>query len=230
MGLLLAAADVDGPLRWRWLLTDGAGGPPLADHQVDLDPASAEVARFADLYRYVRSYAAPDRVVSDGARFVAESGAWAGSEVLGASIGSAIVTAAGAGPLTVRVQVPVALDRILLWPLELAHVNGVPLAARGDVTLVYDIAPATPAGKAPAAKNETGEALRVLAVFSQPTKTSVLALRRERYALSQLIRKIGRKNAVVQLQVEQYGVTRERLAEIADDGDGWDILHLSGHG
>ena len=28
----------------------------------------------------------------------------------------------------------------------------------------------------------------------------------------------------------QYGATRERLKEIADDGDGWDVLHLSGHG
>ena len=230
MGLLLAAVDIDGPLRWRWLLTDGADGPPLADHPVDLRRESAEVARFADLYRYVRSYAAPDRVVSDGARFVAESGAWAGRKLLGESIGAAIVAAAGAGTLTVRVHVPAALDRVLLWPLELAHVNGIPLAARGDVTLVYDVATTAHADKAPAAKNETGDALRVLAVFSQPTKTSVLALRRERYALSQLIRQIGRKNAVVQLQVVQYGATRDRLAEIADDGDGWDVLHLSGHG
>jgi CHAT domain-containing protein len=30
--------------------------------------------------------------------------------------------------------------------------------------------------------------------------------------------------------VVQYGVTRERLAEIAGSGDGWDVLHLSGHG
>ena len=235
MGLLLAAVDIEGPLRWRWLLTDGVDGPPLADHPVDLRRESAEVARFADLYRYVRSYAAPDRVVSDGARFVAESGAWAGRELLGESIGSAILAATGAGPLTVRVHVPAGLDRVLLWPLELAHANGIPLAARGDVTLVYDIATAVPADKvpadkAPAAKNEAGEALRVLAVFSQPTKTSILALRRERYALSQLIRQIGRKNAVVLLQVVQYGVTRDRLAEIADDGDGWDVLHLSGHG
>ena len=34
----------------------------------------------------------------------------------------------------------------------------------------------------------------------------------------------------MELRVVQYGVTRERLAEIADDGDGWDVLHLSGHG
>lgn len=71
MGLLLAAVDVDGPLRWRWLLSEEKSDLPLADHQVDLSAEPAEVARFADLYRYARSYAAPDRVVSDGARFVA---------------------------------------------------------------------------------------------------------------------------------------------------------------
>ena len=71
----------------------------------------------------------------------------------------------------------------------------------------------------------------MLAVFSQPTETSVLALRRERYALERLIRRIAaRQRAKVELRVVQYGVTRERLAEIADDGDGWDVLHLSGHG
>ena len=72
--------------------------------------------------------------------------------------------------------------------------------------------------------------LRVLAVFSQPTRTSVLALRRERYALARLIRQLGRQRAKVTLRVAQYGVTRQRLREIAEDGDGWDILHLSGHG
>src|ERR1700678_711198 len=35
---------------------------------------------------------------------------------------------------------------------------------------------------------------------------------------------------MVELAVVQYGVTREKLAEIADSGDGWDVLHLSGHG
>ena len=80
-------------------------------------------------------------------------------------------------------------------------------------------------GKAPV----SGE-LRVLAVFSQPTRTSVLALRRERYALARLIRQLGRQRAKVTLRVAQYGVTRQRLREIAEDGDGWDVLHLSGHG
>ena len=74
-------------------------------------------------------------------------------------------------------------------------------------------------------------ALRMLAVFSQPSQTSVLALRQERYALTRLIRRItARERAVVELRVVQYGVTRERLAEIAAASAGWDVLHLAGHG
>ena len=84
------------------------------------------------------SYAAPDRWAEDGARFVRAAGAWAGRELLGESVGAAIMAEA---PVTVRVKVPAALGPVLLWPLELAHVAGKPLAAYGDVTLVYDIAP-----------------------------------------------------------------------------------------
>ena len=40
----------------------------------------------------------------------------------------------------------------------------------------------------------------MLAVFSQPTRTSVLALRRERYALSRLIRRTARQRLMVELQ------------------------------
>jgi hypothetical protein len=224
MGLVLEAVEVAGPLRWRWLLREEETGNPLADHAVSLDPGLDEVARFRDLYGYVRSYAAPDRRIEDGARFVGEAGAWAGRELLGESVGAAIVAEA---PVTVRVAVPAALDFVLLWPLELAHAGGKPLAAQGDVTLVYDIAPDAPARL----KSEVGDALRMLAVFSQPTRTSVLALRRERYALSRLIGRIAaHERAVVRLQVVQYGVTRGRLEQIADSSDGWDVLHLSGHG
>jgi hypothetical protein len=223
MGLLLEAVEAEGPWRWRWLLSDEETGNPIADHMVRLDPESVEVTRFTDLYDYVDFYATPGRRAKDGARFVAAAGAWAGRELLGDAIGSAI---AAESPVTVRVKVPASLDSVLLWPLELAHADGSPLAARGDVTLVYDIAPDAP----PLRKAETGESLRVLAVFSQPTRSSLLALRRERYALGQLIRRLRRGRAMVTLQVVQYGATRERLAEIAEDGDGWDVLHLSGHG
>jgi CHAT domain len=224
MGVLLQAVDVAGPLRWRWVLSDEETGSPLADHEVGLESAADQVERFQDLHSYVRSYAVPDRRYEDEARFVTDAGAWAGRAVLGESVGAAIVAYA---PTTVRVRVPRSIESVILWPLELAHVGGRPLAMRGDVSFVYEI----DHDKLAARKAEVGEALRILAVFSQPTRTSVLALRRERRALSQLIRRIAaRERAAITLKVVQYGVTRERLSAIADSGDGWDLLHLSGHG
>ena len=223
--LRLQMVDVTGPSRWRWLLSDGETGALLADHDVDLVPAPGEVARFQDLYGYSRLYAAPDRRVSDESLIVERAGAWGGRDLLGKSVGSAIVATAAGGPVTVQVTATAPAERVLLWPLELSHVGGKPLAARGDVTFVYDI------GGAGQQKEGVEQALRVLAVFSQPTQTSVLALRRERHALTQLIRRIAvRERATVEIQVVQYGVTRERLSQIADSDGGWDVLHLSGHG
>jgi CHAT domain len=217
--LVLQAVEVRGPGRWRWLLTDEATGNSLADHEVTLDADAAEMAAFGDVYGWVRSYAAPDRRAEDEARLIAGLGAWAGRELLGERVGAAIANAA---PVTVRVTAGFAAG----WPLELAQVGGVPLAARGDVSLVYGAAAEPEMVKAPVAG-----ALRVLAVFSQPTKTSVLALRRERYALGKLIRRlVATRRRMVELRVVQYGVTRERFAEIVDTADGWDVLHLSGHG
>ena len=237
MGLVLRAADASSPRRWRWLLTDEETGETLADHGVYLtEQSSDELAAFKDLYGYTRWRSAPDRQVEDGARIVANAGAWAGRELLGERVGAAIAAAA---PVTVRVIAPAPADDVMLWPLELAHANGRPLAARGDVSLVYDLG--IPAGPVPAGAGSGGDnsagkpgpvaPFRILAVFSQPGQTSVLALRRERHELTRLIRQItARECAIVELRVAQYGVTRERLAEIASDAAGWDVLHLSGHG
>jgi len=222
VGLLLQMVDVVSDLAWRWLLTDEDTGSALADHTVSLDPDDADLAAFSDLYRYLRDNAVPDRRVPSEIALVARVGTWIGREVLGSSVGQAIVAAA---PVTVRVQVPPRAEFMVFRPLELAHVGGVPLASRGDVTLVFDF-PGTTGPKAPVA-----DRLRMLAVFSLPTSTSALALRRERYELSHLIRRLAaRERRVVELRVLQYGVTRERLAEIVESEDGWDLLHLSGHG
>lgn len=223
MGLVLQAVDVTSPYRWRWLLSDEKTGRPLADHLVSLDPLAEEVEAFRDLYQYARWRAVPDRRASDQVKIVAAAGAWAGRELLGEVVGATIAAEA---PVTVRVSVPAPAEQVLMWPLELAHANGRPLAARGDVTFVYDIAAGGVRRKDP-----VGGTLRVLAVFSQPTRTSVLALRRERFELARLFRRIAaRERAAVELRIVQYGVTRDRLAEIADSGNGWDVLHLAGHG
>ncbi len=223
MGLLLQAVDVAGRHRWRWLLVDERSGAALADHPVDLDPRAAETEAFEDLYRFLRWRADPDRRVASEAELVGRVGAWIGSAALGEQVGRAIVVAA---PVTVRVQVPAGAEFLAFRPWELAHVGGVPLAARGDVVLVYDLP-----GPAGVAKAPVGDALRMLAVFSLPTATSALALRRERYELSRLVRRVAaRGRRRVELEVAQYGVTRARLGDRAESGDGWDVLHLSGHG
>ena len=111
MGLLLEAVDVEGPLTWRWLLREAETGNPLADQPVRIDRESDDVVRFRDLYAYLDEYAAPDRWTEDGTRFVDLAGKWAGRDLLGAALGAAILDEA---PVTVRVQVPVELDEVLL--------------------------------------------------------------------------------------------------------------------
>ena len=228
--LRLEVRDFEGPLRWRWLLSEEGSGAPLADHQVDLAGAPGEFAAFTDLYRYLRHYAVRDRRTTSETEIAARVGAWAGPVVLGRSVCDAIVSAA---PVTVRVVVPERAGFLLSWPLELAHAGGRPLATRGDVTLAYDLAP-DPAGRGPEGVPGTtpgGRGLRMLAVFSLPTAMSVLALRRERFELARLVRRIAaRQRRRVELTVVQYGATRERVAAVAEAGDGWDVLHLSGHG
>jgi tetratricopeptide (TPR) repeat protein len=224
VGLVLSVAEFAGPRRWRWLLADEETGQPLADHQVDLEGEPGEFEAFSSLYRYLRWHAVPDRRTASEAEIVARVGAWAGAAVLGERVGRAIVEAA---PVQVQVQVPAQAGFVLGWPLELAHAGGKPLAAYGDVTLAYDLGLPPGGGRAAARPDE----LRMLAVFSLPTQTSVLALRRERYELARLVRRIGaRQRRRVSLSLLQYGVTRRRLSELVDSGDGWDVLHLSGHG
>ena len=72
----------------------------------------------------------------------------------------------------------------------------------------------------------------MLAVFSLPTDEGALALRRERHELVWLLHHIAAANrAAIDLRVVQYGATEERLMKIlADDPEGWDIVHISGHG
>jgi tetratricopeptide (TPR) repeat protein len=227
--LRLEVRDSAGPLWLRWLLSEEGTGEPLADHLADLGGAPGEFAAFTDLYRYMRWNAVPDRRISSEADIAARVGTWAGEVVLGRAVCDAIVAAA---PVTVRVLVPERAAFVLSWPLELAYAGGRPLAARGDVTLAYELVPDLQGGPVEVVDAVLGSrGLRMLAVFSLPTATSVLALRRERYELVRLVRRIrARQRRQVELAVVQYGATRERLESVAEAGDGWDVLHLSGHG
>jgi hypothetical protein len=129
VGLVLRAVDVAGRWRWRWLLVDAETGAALADHQVDVDPHAVEAAAFDDLYRHLRWQAEPDRRLASEAELVARVGAWAGSAVLGERVGAAIVAAAGAGPVVVRVAVPAGAEFRQAQTLDRAVPAAVAVAA-----------------------------------------------------------------------------------------------------
>jgi hypothetical protein len=223
MSLVLRAIEVEvrNDTRWKWLLVDAAGNT-LAYQQVALVNGDADFAAFVDLGRYLRWKADPDRRTDSEVELVRRVGAWAGVQVLGVQIGQVLVDRS---PVAVRVEVPTDARFLLTYPLELAHAAGAPLARQG-VTVVWEVE----GERGAQAKQAVGDdRLRVLSLFSVPTGLSVLALRRERYELARLVRRVvARSGLAVQLEVLQYGVTRERLKTVAQQG--WDLLHISGHG
>jgi CHAT domain-containing protein len=220
--LQLEASEFAGPGRWLWTLT-GPGKKFLADHQVDLDVSRWEFEAFTDLQGYLYSHTAPDQWLEEEASVLAGVGAWAGEHVLGA-VGAALAGHRGPVRVTVKGGEPPEAEQVLFWPLELAHVKGKPLAARG-VTLVMD-----PPGADAVTALPVADRLRVLGLFSLPTGGMPLNLRRERQALVDMFAEIAGDGRAVEVRVLQYGVTRDRLQEVLEDAEGWDVIHISGHG
>ncbi len=218
--LRLEVRDYAGTASWRWVLTDAAGNF-LADHEVRLDPKDWQFEAFTDLPRYLWWHAAADRRREDEARIVGEVGEWIGAKVLG----PVALALAARRPATVTVTVPDDDARdILFRPLELAHAGGHPLAAQ-YVTLVM-----RPPGIAVADPAPVRGRLRVLGLFSLPDGGEALNLRRERQSLVQLVQRIRAQGKAADVRVLQYGVTRDRLRDVLDEAEGWDIIHISGHG
>jgi tetratricopeptide (TPR) repeat protein len=220
--LRLEASEFRDLTSWRWALT-GPGGSLVADHEARLDAGCWQFEAFGDLLGYLRWHAAPDRRLEDEARIVAEVGRWIGEEVLG-PVAAALVKSR---PATVRVIVPSEpreARSLLFRPLELAHVDGKPLSLQG-VTLVMQLS-----GNDQADVPPVRDRLRVLGLFSLPEGGQPLNLRQERYALVRLLDGIAAEGRAVDVRVLQYGVTRDRLRDVLKEDEGWDVIHISGHG
>ena len=70
----------------------------------------------------------------------------------------------------------------------------------------------------------------MLGLFSLPAGGRPLNLRRERHALVRCSAEIAAAGRAVDVRVLQYGVTRDRLREVLEEDEGWDVIHISGHG
>jgi hypothetical protein len=168
---VLRAVEVAGPSQWRWVLT-AESGRVLADHQVDLDIGTAEYEAFCDLIGHIDRHRLPHDPVGSETEAVDRVSTWISEHVFGRAL---LARFSG----TVRVIIPRDAEFLLSRPLELAKANGVPLARR-QVSLVYE-----PVGVSePDDKEDVAGSVRILALFSMPARSSVLALRRERYGLA----------------------------------------------
>jgi tetratricopeptide (TPR) repeat protein len=222
--LRLEVVEYTGPTRWDWVLS-GPDGRLLARHEARLDPHDPQYDAFTDLTAQLRWAAIPGRRTQDEAELVDEVGGWIGDQVLG-PVGAAMVAA---GPATVRVVLPAGARWLAFCPLELAHVDGRPIAVQ-DVTLVMQTGDETADGPPPApAAALARPRLRVLALFSLPGDGRPLNLRRERQALQRTFAGLGAGRAV-DVRMLQYGVTRARLTETLSEAGGWDVIHIAGHG
>jgi tetratricopeptide (TPR) repeat protein len=211
---------IDGT-RWRWELTDNRGGF-VADHQVQMDPTTREYDGFVDVSRYL-DYLQP---LSPPETQLAALGSWIGQEVFG-GLRAALWDRRVAPALAVRVIVPPRARDLLLRPFELARfADGTSFLEEG-VRFVYQLQEPS----ATVTDKEAAEgSLRVLAVFSLPVRANPLNLRRERHGLQRLVRDLNQTQGLaVELRVLQYGATRDTLTD-ALEGEGWDVIHLSGHG
>lgn len=223
VALRLEAQDVVGPNRWRWALT-GPGGRALARHDVRLDPNSPQYEASLDLPRNLRRHAAPDLLRIREAEIVRDAGRWLRKEVLG-PVADALCAAA---PTVAQVVVPADAPGLQNWPLELAWVGGRPLALR-HVTLVWQhvheavrpVDEPMPRGRRP---------VRILALFSLPEDSRALNLRRERQTLHRRFAEAARTGRGIEFHGLQYGVTRDRLRSVLARPEGWDLIHISGHG
>ncbi|MCA9941705.1 MAG: CHAT domain-containing protein, partial [Anaerolineales bacterium] len=221
--LHLTLTDYQSERQWRWLLQDERGNF-LGDHDVNL-PADAEYDGFRDPTRYL-AYHSAYRTAADS---LARLGAWIGAHVFGDLRGQ--LAASLVPPATpVHLHVSAAAQGVLFRPLELARfANGQSFTEAG-LRFIYRMAGAADPSRA-AAQQPPPQTLRLLAVFSLPGRTNPLNLRRERYQLTRFVRQLSQvRNVAVELRVLQYGATRETLKQALQEAEGWDVVHLSGHG
>ena len=220
--LRLTLTDYLDATRWRWVLSDSRGSF-LADHNVQLDPTTREYGGFRDPSTYLEYH----QPIHPPEKQLEDLGAWVGEKIFG-GLRKALWEKRALPAVAVRMVVPPAAQELLFRPFELARFADGTSFRKSGVRFVYGLE-GTAAGAV--AKEPAEKALRILAAFSLPVRAHPLNLRRERFGLQKLVRELNQtQGRAVELRVLQYGATRETLKEALEEAEGWDIIHLSGHG
>lgn len=130
---------------------------------------------------------------------------------------------------TVHIRIPGEARALAGYPLETAVFGDATLQAAG-ISLVLDVEDRASSSFRVPSKEPVRDRLRVLGLFTVPEGSSALNLRRERADLDRQFRLRAAQGRAVDLQIRQYGVTRERLKDVIAEAEGWYIIHISGHG
>jgi hypothetical protein len=218
---------------WHWQLLpsdEDADNSYLGYDEISLDPPDADAgggtapSGTSDwLWRSVAD--APDRSAA-----MTEARRWLGEHLL-PTVGRAIAKEA---PAIVRVCIPLEAVALLDYPLELASIadpaadGGFLDLAENDVTFVYEVVGSkSGTGKKDPAKDK----LRVLAIFSEPAQATLPTLYVEQRRLAfQIDRIASQQRKSIELRILPHGTTRDRLRDCLEEGEGWDIIHVSGYG
>jgi pentatricopeptide repeat protein len=220
--LRLTLTDYLDTTRWRWVLHDSRDRF-LADHDVRLDPTTREYGGFRDLSTYLEFH----KPIHPPEKQLEELGAWIGEKVFG-GLREKLWARRTRPAVAVQVVVPATAKDLLSRPFELARFADGTSFGEAGIRFVYglDGTQGETFDKEPVQK-----AVRILAAFSLPVRAKPLNLRHERYGLQQLVRSLNAmQRLAVELRVIRYGATRETLREALEEAEGWDIVHLSGHG
>jgi len=219
----LSVLDYQDDGAWHWQLSE-TDGRVLVRHEVRLDRKSTEFRLVTDLYRNLwRLEADPARRARSEQDLLHRVGRY----IAGPVLGPAQAVIAARAPVTVQVMVPPAAVSLLGIPLELADGGSGPLALQGTV---FCYRPEEQAS----GDEDSGstDRLRVLAVFALPETSSALGLVQERRALVRVLQDdpAARGRPPADLQVLQYGATKDSVRAALADAGGWDVIHLAGHG
>src|SRR5450631_1333144 len=219
----LSVLDYQDDGAWHWQLSE-TDGRVLVRHEVRLDRKSTEFRLVTDLYRNLwRLEADPARRARSEQDLLRRVGRY----IAGPVLGPAQAVIAARAPVTVQVMVPPAAVSLLGIPLELADGGSGPLALQGAVFCYRPEEQAT-------GDEDSGstDRLRVLAVFALPETSSALGLVQERRALVRVLLDdpAARGRPPADLQVLQYGATKDSVRAAPADAGGWDVIQLAGHG
>jgi len=238
----LIVDDLTGQARFNLRLVDGQG-KALAFHEVRADPANVcwrglfEMDRYLELQRGRFSEEQQQSGEADRA-LLAELGDFLRTEVLGAQLAAHLFASQTPGLLFIELPAERRPEVFELTRISWELARDEKGRTLPDASLAVQVLPQNvmPPGVpldvalAGARPFDPGGPLRVLLVFAQSHGQTAMAMRDMRERLNRFFLQEVATRYQIELDILQYGVTRDVLSRAARQGGGYHVVHLFAHG